>query len=62
MASSTEDLREEGMENDEGGGWAALRMAQEENRGSYRQQMGEHEEDIGYEDDIGNQPPHRRHH
>ena len=61
MSSSTDDLREEGMENDEGGGWEALRVAQQENRGNYHQQMGEHDEDIGYDDDLGNQPPQRRH-
>jgi hypothetical protein len=59
MPSSAEESgREEGMENDEGGGWEALRQAQQENR-DYRPGVssGEGDED-GFEDDGINSPHH----
>ena len=48
------------MENDEGGGWEALRLAQQEAR-DYRPGVssGEGDEDIGYGDEGINSPHHR---
>jgi hypothetical protein len=54
-----ESGREEGMENDEGGGWEALRQAQQEHR-DYRPGPGDPDEDEGF-DDIGLDSPHHRH-
>jgi hypothetical protein len=61
-SSADENAREEGMENDEGGGWEALRQAQA-NR-EYRSGAPGHEQDdeIGFDDDgTGMSSPHHRH-
>jgi hypothetical protein len=53
MPSASDDAaREEGMENDEGGGWEALRQAQRENR-DYRLGGGSGgpDDDIGFDDE-----------
>jgi hypothetical protein len=59
-STAEEGGREEGMENDEGGGWEALRQAQQESR-DYRPGVssGEGDED-GFEDE-GIDSPHHRH-
>jgi hypothetical protein len=61
MPSSAEESgREEGMENDEGGGWEALRQAQQEHR-DYRPGVGsaDPEDDVGFDDELHS--PHHRH-
>jgi len=62
-SSAAEEIaREEGMENDEGGGWEALRQAQA-NR-PYRSGAPGHDQDdeIGFDDDgTGMDSPHHRH-
>jgi hypothetical protein len=61
-SSAEENAREEGMENDEGGGWEALRQAQQGNR-DYRPNMSgnipDHEDDMSFDDDGAS--PHHRH-
>lgn len=61
MPSTAEESgREEGMENDEGGGWEALRQAQQANR-DYRPGMPgvEQDDDVGFDDEIHEHRHHR---
>lgn len=61
-SSAEESAREEGMENDEGGGWEALRQAQATR--DYRSGAPGHEQDddIGFDDDGADiNSPHHRH-
>ena len=57
--SVEEGGREEGMENDEGGGWEALRQAQEASRDYRPGGSADPDEDVGFDDDMTS--PHSRH-
>jgi Homeodomain len=60
MPSATdENAREEGMENDETGGWEALRQAQASR--DYRGGPGHEQNEIGFEEGGLNNSPHHRH-
>jgi len=60
LPSSAEESREEGMENDEDGGWRALRQAQQDNPDNREYRTGGAGEDVGFDDD-GLNNPHSRH-